>query len=84
MVMLFLPPVLLNMFAVDVRWTVENGISARFVREEECAKTGCAGRAGARDTLEEACIAVNVACAFCDDEFVLFMADAGMGIADTL
>lgn len=57
--MLFLPPVLLNMFAVEVRWTVEKGISARFVPEEERAKTGCAGRPGASDIREEACDAVN-------------------------
>jgi len=72
------------MFAVDVRWTVEKGISARLVPEDERAKTGCAGRPGARDILEEACVAVKGAWAFCEDEFVRFMADAGIGIADTL
>jgi len=82
--MLFLPPVLLNIFVVEVRWTVEKGISARLVPEEERANTGCAGRPGARDIREDACVAVNGACAVWDDEIVLFMAEAGMGIADTL
>jgi hypothetical protein len=80
--MLFLPPVLPN---VDDRCTVENGASARFVPDEERAKTGCAGRPGARDILEDcAWTAVYGACGCAEFEFDRFMADIGIGMADTL
>jgi len=73
------------MFEVDARCTVENGISARLVPEEERAKTGCAGRPGASDIRDDcACVAVKGACVYPVCELDLFMADVGIGMADAL
>lgn len=83
---LFLPPVLAIKFAVLGLCTVENPISA--ADEERREKLGCEGLPGASDMrdpdVERTCWPVAGACPkwFCDVE--RFMADAGIGIADTL
>ena len=77
----------LKKFAVLVRCTVEKAMSAKLPPEEERWKTGCAGLFGASDMREPEVVRMwLVVCGawrlFCDVE--RFMAEAGMGMAETL
>jgi hypothetical protein len=73
--------------AVLGRCTVEKPISARVVPDEDRWKMGCAGLLGLSDMRDpetvRTCVVVCGACRF-DCEVERFMAEAGIGIADTL
>jgi hypothetical protein len=79
--------VLFRKFAVLGRWTVEKAISAKLPPDDDRWKLGCAGLLGARDMREpevvRAWFVVCGACRLCW-ELERFMAEAGMGMAETL
>ena len=74
--------------AVLGRCTVEKPICARFSPDEERWKLGCAGRPGASDMREpdvlRAWFVVCGACCRFEVDVDRFIAEAGMGIAETL
>jgi hypothetical protein len=69
--------------ALLVEWRCTDGkpMSARLVPDDDRWKTGCAGRPPASDILEPDC---ERACVFRCTELERFMADDGIGIAETL
>lgn len=85
--MLFRPTVLVRKFAVLGRCTVDNPRAARLSPEDERWKTGCEGRPGASDMRDPDAVRTwFVVCGACRFEFDVdrFIAEAGIGIAETL
>ena len=82
------PFVLLRKFAVLGRCTVAEPKPSRFSPEDERVKLGCAGRPGASDMRDPLAVrtwfVVCGACCRFEFEVDRFIADAGMGIAETL
>ena len=84
---LFLPTVLVRRFAELGRCTVEKPRAARFSPDEERWNTGCDGRPGASDIRDPDAVRTwFVVCGACRFELDVdrFIAEAGIGIADTL
>jgi len=84
---LFRPLALLKKFAVLGRCTVEKPISARLPPDDDLWKTGCDGLPGASDMREPDVVRMwLVVCGAWrfDWDVDRFIADAGMGIAETL
>lgn len=78
---------LFRKFAVLGRWTVEKPMSARLLPDDDRWKTGCAGLFGASDIREPEVVRTwLVVCGAwrLDWEVERFMAEAGIGMAETL